>query len=281
MRKILILLLLTVSMTVVAQNKQGKVWTPLLLDYGKGKTEISTANYRAYYAFNAEDIKDRNTYLDLGMLEVGNTISKYSSAFVAHDDSLLYEWFVKHPKASAVPKSIEIEGRLSNYWSEYQYSELFIENNELTEWAVMPRNQERNCMRYTESFPQMHWSIGKDTLTICGHKCQNATCHYRGREFEAWFAPSIPIRKGPWKFGGLPGLIMKVYDKDHLYTFECVGLNNGKFLITQFDEKHFPIRPRSEVHKFQVKMNENWANLSGFIMPSRKDFYEYDPLELE
>lgn len=68
------------------------------------------------------------------------------------------------------------------------------------------------------------WSLQDDTMTIAGYNCQKAECDYRGRSYEAWFASEIPIDEGPWKFNGLPGLIMKLYDTKHHYEFELVGL---------------------------------------------------------
>ena len=47
---------------------------------------IDTANVRILYALNAKDIKDEDTYIDLGKLEVGRRVSKYSSEFVDLSD---------------------------------------------------------------------------------------------------------------------------------------------------------------------------------------------------
>ena len=43
---------------------------------------IDTAHVRVLYALNAKDIKDEDTYIDLGKLEVGNRVRKYSSEFL-------------------------------------------------------------------------------------------------------------------------------------------------------------------------------------------------------
>ena len=37
---------------------------------------IDTASVRVLYALNAKDIKDENTYIDLGKLEVGKRVKK-------------------------------------------------------------------------------------------------------------------------------------------------------------------------------------------------------------
>lgn len=53
-------------------------------------------------------------------------------------------------------------------------------------------------------------------------------CYFRGRSYVAWFTMDIPIENGPWKFAGLPGLILKVYDDKKLYDFECVKIEKNK-----------------------------------------------------
>ena len=46
----------------------------------------------------------------------------------------------------------------------------------------------------------------------------------RGRNYHAWFAPEIPLNEGPWKFNGLPGLILEVYDTQDHYHFTLIGM---------------------------------------------------------
>ena len=75
---------------------------------------------------------------------------------------------------------------------------------------------------YEESLTPQNWEIQDDTTTIAGYACQKAVCDYRGRSYEAWFTPEIPINEGPWKFFGLPGLILRLNDTQHHYEFELV-----------------------------------------------------------
>ena len=81
-----------------------------------------------------------------------------------------------------------------------------------------------NSNKYTEPLPVFNWQMSEDKKTIGEHQCQKATCTFGGRAYEAWFAPDIPINDGPWKFYGLPGLILEVYDKQHHYEFQFLGM---------------------------------------------------------
>jgi len=63
------------------------------------------------------------------------------------------------------------------------------------------------------------WQITDKKKTILGYECRKATGTFRGREYTAWFATSIPVPYGPWKLYGLPGLILEAYDKKKMVHF--------------------------------------------------------------
>jgi GLPGLI family protein len=60
------------------------------------------------------------------------------------------------------------------------------------------------------------WKITKKKKTILGYECLSAIGNFRGREYTAWFTYAIPVPFGPWKFFGLPGLILEAYDKEDM-----------------------------------------------------------------
>ena len=73
---------------------------------------------------------------------------------------------------------------------------------------------------------KLEWAISSDTASFLDYHCQKATLKFRGRNYEAWFTPQIPVNDGPWKFFGLPGLILKVKDTENQFDLECIGLEN-------------------------------------------------------
>ena len=64
------------------------------------------------------------------------------------------------------------------------------------------------------------WKITNETKKIQNYTCYKATTSFRGNNFEAWFTPDIPINAGPWKWYGLPGLILEATDKDQSVVFK-------------------------------------------------------------
>jgi GLPGLI family protein len=77
---------------------------------------------------------------------------------------------------------------------------------------------------YSEEIPSIKWIMLPDTCELQGYKCQKAEAFFKGRKYLAWFTFEIPVMNGPWKLGGLPGLILNVSDSDNQYRFECIGL---------------------------------------------------------
>ena len=254
-----------------------------------GREKVSDANVRIRYAFNAEDIKNKSTWIDEGQLKIAPDMTDYSSYFVEVNEDSLAHWFDMHGRNVAVyPPARWIQGHRPDYWIEYQYSQITTKDGILTEWATMPRELDMENLYYTEKLPLFDWKIGTDTATICGYECFKATCHWRGRDFTAWFTLDIPVEYGPWKFGGLPGLIMKVSDNDGIYTFQAVAVENGNFPIYAPRGSKYKQSTREKVWKLQRDLNIDYLKTTGHSvfnlklnreMTSRR--HQYTQLELE
>lgn len=65
----------------------------------------------------------------------------------------------------------------------------------------------------------INWTIiPKSDTTILGFICQKANATFRGRQYEAFFSPQLFHNGGPWKFDGLPGLILAVKSIDNYFV---------------------------------------------------------------
>lgn len=70
---------------------------------------------------------------------------------------------------------------------------------------------------------KFNWKMGNEKKKIGAYNTQNATVEYGGRIWTAWFSPDLPFSDGPYKFYGLPGLIVKIEDADKNYSWELKG----------------------------------------------------------
>ncbi|KEY18012.1 GLPGLI family protein [Kaistella antarctica] len=70
---------------------------------------------------------------------------------------------------------------------------------------------------------KFNWKIDAQKEKIGAYNVQKATTEYGGRKWTAWFTADIPLQDGPYKFHGLPGLIVKVSDDGNNYSWELKG----------------------------------------------------------
>ncbi|MDQ1095779.1 MULTISPECIES: GLPGLI family protein [Chryseobacterium] len=74
---------------------------------------------------------------------------------------------------------------------------------------------------------KLTWKLLPEFSTILDFKVQKATVTFAGRKWIAWFSAEIPIQDGPYKFKGLPGLILRIEDDKAQHIFELKSI--GKF----------------------------------------------------
>jgi GLPGLI family protein len=98
----------------------------------------------------------------------------------------------------------------------------------------------KDYYEYTEDLSNLDWKILPETKKIAGFTVQKAKTSYAGRHYTAWFTSEIPISDGPYKFNGLPGLIVKMKDDKAYYVFELTGFNSLKDPVfdTQANEEY-------------------------------------------
>jgi len=77
-------------------------------------------------------------------------------------------------------------------------------------------------LSYSEE-TKISWKIENEKKKIGEYEAQKATTEFGGRKWTAWFTESIPFPDGPYKFSGLPGLIVKIEDAEKNYSWELKG----------------------------------------------------------
>lgn len=80
----------------------------------------------------------------------------------------------------------------------------------------------KNLFAYEESI-KFDWKILSDKEKIGEYNTQKATTEFGGRKWTAWFSTDLPFQDGPYKFYGLPGLIVKIEDEGKNYSWLLSG----------------------------------------------------------
>ena len=71
------------------------------------------------------------------------------------------------------------------------------------------------------------WQLLDGDSIVCGYSCHKATTIFRGRIWTVWYTLDLPYSDGPWKFCGLPGLVLYAYDSEDKFRFNCIGIEKG------------------------------------------------------
>ena len=153
---------------------------------------------------------------------------------------------------------------------------------------------------YEETPEEWKWTVTDSTKEILGYECIEATTDFHGRKWNVWFSPEIPVNNGPWKFDGLPGLIMEAVSEDGQYRFDVTGIQQTNreiptiYLAEEYEKTSrldFLKNKRAFLDNTLSRLNaqlggvsvikvedENGKDISGAIFASREsvDFIETD-----
>lgn len=66
----------------------------------------------------------------------------------------------------------------------------------------------------------MTWGISEETISHNGRNCNIATTHFRRKDWTVYFDTSIPFNVAPWKFHGLPGVVIYAITSDKAFAFK-------------------------------------------------------------
>lgn len=175
---------------------------------------ISAQNNRFVYqvtmkpdAENKSDIKTENAYLD---------ISAEKSLFYSEN---------RYKRDSIIQATVSSGGgrgfnrdQMESLRSNINYS---IEKDKKSQQITFKDRIGRDVYVYEEDRP-LTWKISSETTKIGEYKVQKAETDFGGRKWTAWFTTDLPYQDGPYKFSGLPGLIVKVEDDKGEYSFDLM-----------------------------------------------------------
>ena len=179
--------------------------------------------YRYVYTFDTlkNELRD-----DLLILQIGKEVSKCYSYYTFQCDSLQRTPDGAKVWSELFRRAIEKDGIYGDF-PHVRMSTYVYKNYPTGQMTITDRISSQGY-RYADSLHAQTWTMGDSTREMLGYTCQQATADFRGRRWTAWFTTDIPVSDGPWKLGGLPGLILEAYDEGQQHVFTAVGLERVK-----------------------------------------------------
>ncbi|WP_278352601.1 GLPGLI family protein [Chryseobacterium gleum] len=193
--------------------------------------------------------------------------------------------YIKNNQVLSVQDSIIINNKLTDSWTlgvnldngkkpSKQYFVSDLDNSPERNFFFTSSVDTKEFFIY-DKVPQPKWNIEeKETKTIAGYKCQKATADFRGSKIIAYFTKSLPYSAGPFKFYGLPGLILdvRVENKDYdIWKAESVSTDDQSKIVykPQFLRKD-KISFKEYVKAKEAHMNKIFAKVSDALPKNSK-----------
>lgn len=142
--------------------------------------------------------------------------------------------------------------------------------------SYLVHNLHADWAKCEQVLPELaRWSFNEGTDTILGYPCMHASVRLGGRCYDAWFSVEVPVSEGPWKFMGLPGLILKVEDEDGLFCYETIGITKYESTWIVHDCLNYKKANLKEFNKIVKKRMESLP--ASFISAGRVYNYTWKP----
>ena len=76
--------------------------------------------------------------------------------------------------------------------------------------------------KFKDDVTKLTWELVDEEKRIQNYKAKKAKTKAFGRNWTAWYTEKIPVAYGPYKFQGLPGLILELSDDKNNFKFDLV-----------------------------------------------------------
>lgn len=232
------------------------------------------ATYQLIYQPDSTDTESKKN--EEMYLYIGNKTSRFSSAGKAIGDSILGTM----DRSDFNPANF-MKMRSQIPRTEFDY---YIYKGIPAGKMTYAREIVTDKYRYSDDKSLFDWKIHEETDTIAGYRVQKATTSFAGRDYTAWFTQEIPFAEGPYKFNGLPGLIIKIKDdKDH-YVFELTQIQKlGNSIPLTFQEEEFIETTQKKLSELEEEYKKDPVGFATRSVPGVKIQYgsDTDPKKIE
>lgn len=218
-----------------------------------------TAN-RFFYELTFKPKKDSvKVEKVMTILDITSKKSIYQDYTMPAQDSIMRSYVDKMTKTGMSPVNI------NNMLKADKFSYKIIKSYPAAKVEYMDRVG-TTIFTYNDE-PKLQWKIQPDKQKMEGYNVQKAITEFGGRKWIAWFSSDLPFQDGPYKFSGLPGLIIKIEDDNQNYSWVLSGNKSIKNydetstdkLIAKLGMMQYNVTPTTK-EKFQKLYNNYKAD---------------------
>lgn len=226
-----------------------------LFIFGFGNAQNQRFSY--IYQFVPDSTNQSDVKSEIMILDVVPKFSKFYSETVFKSDSISNAILEKEAKATGV---VNVKADMRKGF----FRNTIIKENPDFKTFLITRIGQTKLKVFDDRKP--NWKILPEKQKIGNFETQKAEAELYGRKWTAWFTTEIPIQEGPYKFHGLPGLIVKIEDQNKSHSFVLNGIKN----LSPEEMKN--IDPNKNfVFDFGSSVNMNQKEYKKFYAESRND----------
>lgn len=257
---------------------------------------IDSAFLRCYYLFRKPKPGDEKAFQsDTMVLDIGTRMSRFYDPSRLGRDSILNAKMknmdpqtiksVNVYRGDAAKDLSDMPGTTSSNATEGESYQVIKDKSTHKITVLDYVNAIGDRFKYEDETGVLPWQISNVTDTVSSYSCQKATLNFRGRDYIAWFTTDIPVSDGPWKFAGLPGLILKVEDTEELFVFKLIGLQQlSPLQPIQIDDSKSIECSRADFEKLKKKQGAGMQiniNAGNVIIAETPRKFDYVQMELK
>lgn len=225
---------------------------------------VSAQNNRVIYEykFRPDSTKTDSLKTEWMYLDITKNGSKYYSKNAFESDSIVNE-SIKKQMASGM-KSISVSRNRNSGDLSYEVEKTYPDYK-----VSLVTNVGNDTYRVAED-RKLNWKISTEKKKIGEFQTQKATTDFAGRKWVAWFTTDVPIQDGPYKFSGLPGLIVEIADETGSHKIELKGIKKTAGIAQEevnTQGKDIPFTKKKPIDVNRAKYVKIWAQ------------YENDPVQ--
>ena len=218
-------------------KKSMKKYTVLFL-FAFGIFNAQNQRFSYEYQFVKDTLNKTEITKELMNLDIGKEGSNFYSRDVYVSDSTMNAYFEKQIQTTG---SMNVDTKIMSQRKGSMRYNIF---KSYPEFKISTKTRMGMDAYKVAEDRKMAWNILKEKQKIGEFNTQKASTEFAGRKWIAWFSTELPFQDGPYKFYGLPGLIVKLEDAAKTHQFELVGVSK----YTSPTEKVSPFgQPNKEI----------------------------------